>query len=89
LPIRGLPLQNKKKKSRNHQLIRNKSPSWQLSTPKAEFAQLTPPLASAIAIIAAASITQERGFHMNPKNFKNFISCKTPRKITRLKIQTF
>lgn len=34
----------------------------------------TPPLASAIAIIAAASITHDRGFHMNPKNFKILLS---------------
>lgn len=35
---------------------------------------LTPPFASAMAIIAAASITHERGFHINPKNFKNLLS---------------
>jgi hypothetical protein len=35
---------------------------------------LTPPLARAIAMIAAASITQESGFHINPKNFKNLLS---------------
>jgi len=39
--------------------------------------QLTPPLAKAIAMIAAASITHERGFHINPKNFKNLLSCKS------------
>jgi hypothetical protein len=38
--------------------------------------QLTPPLAKAIAMIAAASITHESGFHINPKNFKNLLSCK-------------
>ena len=38
--------------------------------------KLTPPLASAIAMIAAASMTQERGFHIKPKNFKNLLSCK-------------
>ena len=32
--------------------------------------ELTPPLAKAMAMIAAASMTQERGFHINPKNFK-------------------
>lgn len=37
---------------------------------------LTPPLASAIAMIAAASMTHERGFHIKPKNFKNLLSCK-------------
>lgn len=36
---------------------------------------LTPPLARAMAMIAAASITQDRGFHMNPKNFKILLSC--------------
>jgi hypothetical protein len=38
------------------------------------FYSFTPPLASAIAIIAAASITHDRGFHMNPKNFRNLLS---------------
>jgi hypothetical protein len=27
-------------------------------------------------MIAAASMTQERGFHIKPKNFKNLLSCK-------------
>jgi len=38
--------------------------------------QLTPPLAKAMAMIAAASMTHERGFHINPKNFKTLLSCK-------------
>ncbi|BAT00424.1 Os07g0191250, partial [Oryza sativa Japonica Group] len=33
-----------------------------------------PPLARAMAMIAAASMTQDSGFHMNPKNFKNLLS---------------
>ena len=41
---------------------------------------LTPPLASAIAMMAAASITHERGFHMNPRNFKNLLSYKKKKK---------
>lgn len=36
---------------------------------------LTPPLARTIAIIAAASITQDRGFHMKLRNFKSLFSC--------------
>nr|GLL44296.1 hypothetical protein Ccrd_025584 [Ipomoea trifida] len=32
------------------------------------------PLASAIAIMAAASITHDRGFHINPRNFSNLLS---------------
>ena len=35
------------------------------------------PFESAIAIIAAASITHDKGFHMNPRNFKNLLSCKS------------
>jgi hypothetical protein len=35
---------------------------------------LTPPFARAIAMIAAASITHDRGFHIKPRNFKNFLS---------------
>lgn len=42
---------------------------------------LTPPLARAIAMIAAASITHDKGFHINPKNFKNFLSCTQPKHI--------
>lgn len=34
-----------------------------------------PPLAKTMAMMAAISITQDRGFHMNPKNFKNLLSC--------------
>jgi len=37
--------------------------------------QLTPPLAKAMAMIATASMTDERGFHINPKNFKTLLSC--------------
>jgi hypothetical protein len=33
-------------------------------------------LARAMAIIAAASITQESGFHMNPRNLTNLLSCQ-------------
>jgi hypothetical protein len=33
------------------------------------------PFANAIAMIAAASITHDRGFHMNPKNLRNLLSC--------------
>lgn len=36
---------------------------------------LPPPFAKAIAISAAASITHDNGFHMNPKNFSNLLSC--------------
>ena len=36
---------------------------------------LTPPLARTIAIIAAASITHDNGFHIKLKNFKNLFSC--------------
>ena len=34
----------------------------------------TPPLAKTIAMIAAHSMTHERGFHMNPKNLRNLLS---------------
>ncbi|KVH72628.1 hypothetical protein Ccrd_025584 [Cynara cardunculus var. scolymus] len=34
-----------------------------------------PPLASAIAIIAAASMTHDKGFHINPRNLRNLLSC--------------
>ena len=33
-----------------------------------------------MAMIAAASITQDNGFHMNPKNFKNLLSWNTPKR---------
>lgn len=36
---------------------------------------LTPPLARTSAIIAAASITHDKGFHIKPRNFKNLFSC--------------
>jgi hypothetical protein len=29
-----------------------------------------------MAMIAAASITQDKGFHINPKNFSILLSCK-------------
>jgi len=29
-----------------------------------------------MAMIVAASMTHERGFHINPKNFKTLLSCK-------------
>jgi hypothetical protein len=32
------------------------------------------PFAKAMAIIAAASITHDKGFHIKPKNFKNLLS---------------
>ncbi|BAT18278.1 Os12g0638750 [Oryza sativa Japonica Group] len=35
-----------------------------------------PPFASAMAMIAAASMTHESGFHMNPKNLRNLLSCQ-------------
>lgn len=35
---------------------------------------LTPPCARPMAIIAAASITHDRGFHIKPKNFKILLS---------------
>jgi hypothetical protein len=39
------------------------------------YSLLTPPLARTIAIIAAASITHDNGFHIKLKNFKNLFSC--------------
>lgn len=36
--------------------------------------KLTPPLASTIAITAAASITHDKGFHIKLRNFKNLFS---------------
>lgn len=50
--------------------------------------QRTPPLAKAIAMIAAASITHERGFHINPKNFKNLLSCKSHNRSNKAKQNT-
>jgi hypothetical protein len=35
---------------------------------------LTFPFAKAMAIIAAASMTQERGFHINPRNLRILLS---------------
>jgi len=37
---------------------------------------LTPPFARAMAIIAAASMTQDNGFHMNPKNLRILLCCR-------------
>jgi hypothetical protein len=37
--------------------------------------EVTPPFAKAMAMIAAASITQDRGFHIKPRNFRNLFSC--------------
>lgn len=34
-----------------------------------------PPLASAIAMIAAASMTHESGFHIKPRNLRSLLSC--------------
>lgn len=39
------------------------------------FLCLTPPLARAMAMIAAASMTQDSGFHMKPRNLRNLLSC--------------
>lgn len=36
---------------------------------------VTPPFARAIAIMAAHSITHDRGFHIKPKNLRNLLSC--------------
>ena len=36
---------------------------------------LPSPLAKAMAMIAAASITHESGFHMNPRNLRILLSC--------------
>jgi hypothetical protein len=36
---------------------------------------LTPPFARAMAMIAAASITHDNGFHMNPKNLRILLCC--------------
>ena len=35
---------------------------------------LTPPCARAMAMIAAASITHDKGFHIKPKNFSTLFS---------------
>lgn len=35
---------------------------------------VTPPLAKAMAMMAANSITQDRGFHINPKNLRSLFS---------------
>jgi hypothetical protein len=35
----------------------------------------TPPLVMMIAMMAAASITHDKGFHMNPRNLRNLDSC--------------
>jgi hypothetical protein len=40
------------------------------------FSVLTPPFANAMAMIAAASMTHDSGFHMNPRNLKNLLSCR-------------
>ena len=37
--------------------------------------RVTPPLAKAMAIMAAHSMTHDRGFHMKPKNLRNLLSC--------------
>jgi hypothetical protein len=37
--------------------------------------RLTPPCAIAMAMRAAASITHDKGFHINPKNFSILLSC--------------
>jgi len=46
-----------------------------------EIGQLACPLANTIAINAAASITQDNGFHMKPKNLRNLFSCTTDQKL--------
>ena len=40
---------------------------------------LTPPLARAMAMMAAASMTQDSGFHMKPRNLRTLLSCKHAR----------
>jgi len=50
--------------------------------------QHTPPLAKAMAMIAAASMTHEGGFHINPKNFRTLLSCKNNKSSAeKLKLQ--
>jgi hypothetical protein len=38
--------------------------------------RFVPPWARAIAMIAAASMTHESGFHMKPRNLRILLSCK-------------
>jgi hypothetical protein len=46
------------------------------------------PLASTIAISAAASITHDNGFHMKPRNLRNLFSCtKALRRVTKVSAQ--
>lgn len=59
-------------------LTPGREPSNKLTRGQQMEKELTPPFANAMAMIAAASMTHERGFHMNPKNFRILLSC-TPR----------
>jgi hypothetical protein len=82
----GLPyicsLKNKQIKSCQCE-IRNSSSNYQLMWVCARLCVLerererdvTPPFAKAMAMKAAASITQDRGFHIKPRNFRNLFSC--------------
>jgi len=41
---------------------------------RGRFVSVTPPLARAMAMIAADSMTHERGFHIKPKNLRSLLS---------------
>jgi hypothetical protein len=51
--------------------------STMIPTKSCQSGGLPPPLASAIAMMAAISMTHERGFHMKPKNLRSLLSCAT------------
>jgi hypothetical protein len=54
--------------------------STMIPTKSCQSGGLPSPLASAIAMIAAISMTHESGFHMKPKNLRNLLSCATPKR---------
>uniref|UniRef100_A0A0A9DC19 Mha2 n=1 Tax=Arundo donax TaxID=35708 RepID=A0A0A9DC19_ARUDO len=48
--------------------------STMIPTKSCQSGGLPPPLASAMAMIAAISMTQDNGFHMNPRNLRSLLS---------------
>ena len=57
------------------QIMKNKMFSLMCMLGVQKKERITPPFAKAIAMIAAISITHDKGFHINPRNLRNLLSC--------------
>lgn len=76
LPIWRFPLPKKKQRGTVGRKLKSRGQKRKCGKKRliAMVSVHTPPLASAMAMMAAASITHDKGFHMNPKNFRTLLS---------------